>query len=79
MAEHETLRVQGRAARAMAGHGAALSASALLCAEEVHCRLDFDQEEKDQRSRYNGRQLKSWMDEVQEKFTSMKVNCPVPT
>lgn len=73
--EQETLRVHGRAARALANQSMPLSVCSVLKDEEIYNSIDMDVEDKDKhvRSRYNGRQLLSWLQDVDDKFEKIKV------
>ena len=74
-AEQETLRVHGKAARASANEGHALSACAILCSESPCYPLESEQEEsKDSRSRYSGRHFHGWLQEITEKYSKLKVS-----
>lgn len=72
--EQEILREHGRAARAMANQGIPLSACTLLRDVEIYNQLDVEQEEKEKkhRSRYNGRQFLSWLQDVDDKYDKIK-------
>lgn len=73
-AEQETLRVHGKAARASANEGHALSACAILCSESPCYPLESEQEEnKDSRSRYGGRHFHGWLQEIAEKYSRLKM------
>ena len=87
--EQETLRVHGRAARAMAQQvtGPPLSVCSILRDQEIYNPIDNSNEqggggggggaeeekEKQGRQRYNGRQFIAWLQEVDDKFDKIKV------
>ena len=72
--EQEILRVHGRAARALANQATPLSFCAILKDENIYNPIEAEQEEKDKnvRSRYNGRQFLSWLQDVDDKFEKIK-------
>lgn len=72
--EQEILRVHGRAARALANQSTPLSVCSILRDEEIYNTIDPEQEEKERgvRSRYNGRQFLSWLQDVDDKFEKIK-------
>ena len=74
--EQETLRVHARAARAMANQNMPLSACSILRDEDIYNPLDINVEDRDKtsRSRFNGRQLLSWLQDVDDKFEKLKVS-----
>ncbi|XP_053400907.1 ankyrin repeat domain-containing protein 12-like isoform X2 [Mercenaria mercenaria] len=71
--EQEILREHGRAARAIANQGTPLSVCTILRDEEIY-NFTEDQEEKDKknRTRYNGRQFLSWIQDVDDKYEKIK-------
>lgn len=75
--EQEILRVHGNAARASANQNTPFSVCAILRDEEIYNTIDSEQEEKERgsRSRYNGRQFLSWLQDVDDKFEKIKVGC----
>ena len=75
--EQEILRVHGQAARALANQSVPLSLCAIMC-DEAHSKPlepleGYDRVIKHSRSRYNGRQLISWQQDVTDKFEKIKV------
>ncbi|XP_026322920.1 ankyrin repeat domain-containing protein 11 isoform X3 [Hyposmocoma kahamanoa] len=72
--EQEILRVHGRAERAVANQALPFSVCTMLRDKEVYNVLAPEQEEKRnaQRSRCNGRQIKSWLQEVDDKWEKIK-------
>ncbi|XP_049885124.1 ankyrin repeat domain-containing protein 11 isoform X2 [Pectinophora gossypiella] len=72
--EQEILRVHGRAERAVANQALPFSVCTVLRDNEVYNVLAPEQEEKRnaQRSRCNGRQIKSWLQEVDDKWEKIK-------
>ncbi|XP_050360888.1 ankyrin repeat domain-containing protein 11 isoform X2 [Nymphalis io] len=72
--EQEILRVHGRAERAVANQALPFSVCTILRDKEVYNILAPDQEEKRnaQRSRCNGRQINSWLQEVDDKWEKIK-------
>lgn len=73
--EQEVLRVHGRAARALANQTTPLSMCAILRDEEIYNMIDPEVEEKEKigaRSRYNGRQFLSWLQDVDDKYEKIK-------
>ncbi|CAG4929429.1 unnamed protein product [Parnassius apollo] len=72
--EQEILRVHGRAERAVANQALPFSVCTILRDKEVYNVLALDQEEKRnaQRSRCNGRQINSWLQEVDDKWEKIK-------
>ena len=75
--EQEILRVHGQAARALANQSVPLSLCAIMC-DEAHSKpleplKGYDRVIKHSRSRYNGRQLISWQQDVTDKFEKIKV------
>ncbi|CAK1554100.1 unnamed protein product [Leptosia nina] len=72
--EQEILRVHGRAERAVANQALPFSVCTILRDKEVYNVLAPDQEEKRnaQRSRCNGRQINSWLQEVDDKWEKIK-------
>ncbi|XP_072931063.1 uncharacterized protein [Epargyreus clarus] len=72
--EQEILRVHGRAERAVANQALPFSVCTILRDREVYNVLAPDQEEKRnaQRSRCNGRQINSWLQEVDDKWEKIK-------
>ena len=72
--EQETLRVHGRAARAMVNQQTPLSVCTILRDEEIYNTIESDHDkDKNVRSRYNGRQLLSWLQDVDDKYEKIKV------
>ncbi len=73
--EQEILRVHGRAARAMKNQSTPLSMCAILRDEEVYNPITSEMEERERgaRSRYNGRQFLSWLQDVDDKYEKIKV------
>ena len=73
--EQEYVRVHGRAARAIANQGTPLSFCSILRDENMFNSIDPEAEEKEKnsRTRYNGRQFISWLQEVDDKFEKIKV------
>ncbi|XP_028162241.1 ankyrin repeat domain-containing protein 11 isoform X9 [Ostrinia furnacalis] len=73
--EQEILRVHGRAERAVANQALPFSVCTMLRDNEVYNVLAPEQEEKRnaQRSRCNGRQINSWLQEVDDKWEKIKV------
>ncbi|CAB3225426.1 unnamed protein product [Arctia plantaginis] len=72
--EQEILRVHGRAERAVANQSLPYSVCTILRDREVYNVLAPEQEEKRnaQRSRCNGRQINSWLQEVDDKWEKIK-------
>ncbi|KAM3968524.1 LOW QUALITY PROTEIN: uncharacterized protein ACR2FA_011277 [Aphomia sociella] len=72
--EQEILRVHGRAERAVANQALPFSVCTMLRDKEVYNVLAPEQEEKRnaQRSRCNGRQINSWLQEVDDKWEKIK-------
>lgn len=72
--EQEILRVHGRAARALANQGTPLSFCTILKDENIYTPVEGDQDEKEKntRTRYNGRQFLSWLQDVGDKFEKIK-------
>uniref|UniRef100_A0A2A4IXT6 Uncharacterized protein n=1 Tax=Heliothis virescens TaxID=7102 RepID=A0A2A4IXT6_HELVI len=72
--EQEILRVHGRAERAVANQSLPFSVCTILRDKEVYNVLAPEQEEKRnaQRSRCNGRQINSWLQEVDDKWEKIK-------
>lgn len=81
--EQETLRVHGRAARALASQDAPLGFCTILRDTEIynvyhpfHVRINVNKEEdrdrNTNRSHYNNRQFLSWLQDVDDKFEKMK-------
>ena len=72
--EQEIVRVHGRGARAMANQGTPFSFCSILRDENTF-NLDPETEAKkeDRRTRYNGRQFLSWLQEIDDKFEKLKV------
>nr|XP_034839695.1 ankyrin repeat domain-containing protein 12 isoform X5 [Maniola hyperantus] len=72
--EQEILRVHGRAERAVANQSLPFSVCTILRDKEVYNVQAPDQEEKRnaQRSRCNGRQINSWLQEVDDKWEKIK-------
>ena len=72
--EQEIIRVHGRRARALANQGTPLSFCAILRDENIFTPIEAEQEEKEKtiRSRYNGRQFLSWLQDVDDKFEKIK-------
>ncbi|XP_037977737.2 ankyrin repeat domain-containing protein 11 isoform X3 [Plutella xylostella] len=72
--EQEILRVHGRAERAVANQALPFSVCTILRDSEVYNVLAPEQEEKRnaQRSRCNGRQINSWLQEVDDKWEKIK-------
>lgn len=73
--EQEILRVHGRAARALANQSLPFSVCTILKDEEVYNMITPEQEEQDRnaRSRYNGRLFISWLQDVDDKWEKIKV------
>jgi len=73
-AEQEMIRVNGRAAHALAKHPVSLSFCSILKDENTFNAINPEQEhkEKDSRSRFNGRLFLAWHQEVSEKFEKIK-------
>ncbi|XP_069365140.1 protein phosphatase 1 regulatory subunit 12A-like isoform X3 [Maniola hyperantus] len=73
--EQEILRVHGRAERAVANQSLPFSVCTILRDKEVYNVQAPDQEEKRnaQRSRCNGRQINSWLQEVDDKWEKIKM------
>ncbi|XP_052816247.1 ankyrin repeat domain-containing protein 12-like isoform X2 [Mya arenaria] len=71
--EQEILREHGRWARVLANQGTPLSVCTVLRDEEIYNFME-DQEEKDKknRTRYNGRQFLSWIQDVDDKYEKIK-------
>ncbi|KAG8179959.1 hypothetical protein JTE90_015408 [Oedothorax gibbosus] len=69
--EQEILRVHGRSARAMANQTVPLSVCSVLKDEEIYNVLE-DDKDKNVRSRYNGRLLLSWLQDVDDKWKKIK-------
>jgi len=72
--EQEILRVHGRAARAVANQAQPFSACTYLRDQEVYNVITAEQEEKhrNDRSRYNGRLFRSWLQDVDDKWEKIK-------
>ncbi|XP_023941951.2 ankyrin repeat domain-containing protein 11 isoform X2 [Bicyclus anynana] len=72
--EQEILRVHGRAERAVANQALPFSVCTILRDKEVYNVSAPEQEEKRnaQRSRCNGRQINSWLQEVDDKWEKIK-------
>ncbi|KAK7115308.1 uncharacterized protein [Littorina saxatilis] len=73
--EQEILREHARAARAVANQNQPLSVCTILCEEEIYNLQELDQGEdrdKSSRSRYNGRQFYSWLQDVGDKYDNIK-------
>jgi len=72
--EQEILRVHGRAARALANQSLPFSVCTILKDEEVYNVITPEQEEdRNARSRYNGRLFPSWLQDVDDKWEKIKV------
>jgi len=73
--EQEILREHGRAARAMANQTLPFSVCTILREEEIYNQQELEQAEdrdKNVRSRYNGRQFISWLQDVDDKYAKIK-------
>ncbi|XP_076449038.1 uncharacterized protein LOC143285550 isoform X3 [Babylonia areolata] len=73
--EQEILREHARAARAVANQNQPLSVCTILCEEEIYNLHELDQvdeRDKSSRSRYNGRQFLSWLQDVGDKYNNIK-------
>ncbi|KAK2717513.1 hypothetical protein QYM36_006332 [Artemia franciscana] len=72
--EQEILRVHGRAARASANQSLPYSACTILRDEEVYNPITPEQEAKEinARSRFTGRLLLSWLQDVDDKWEKIK-------
>jgi len=71
--EQEILRVHGRAARALANQSLPYSVCTILRDREIYTTIDPNQEEnRDIRSRYNGRVFFSWLQDVDDKWEKIK-------
>ncbi|XP_005105958.1 ankyrin repeat domain-containing protein 11 [Aplysia californica] len=73
--EQEILREHGRAARAMANQTLPFSVCTILREEEIYNQQELEQVEdrdKNVRSRYNGRQFLSWLQDVDDKYAKIK-------
>jgi len=73
--EQEILREHGRAARAMANQTLPFSVCTILREEEIYNQQELEQAEdrdKNVRSRYNGRQFLSWLQDVDDKYAKIK-------
>ncbi|KAI8791226.1 ankyrin repeat domain-containing protein 12 isoform X1 [Biomphalaria glabrata] len=73
--EQEILREHGRAARAMANQTLPFSVCTILREEEIYNQQELEQVEdrdKNVRSRYNGRQFLSWLQDVDDKYEKIK-------
>ncbi|XP_046575490.1 ankyrin repeat domain-containing protein 11-like [Haliotis rubra] len=71
--EQEILREHGRAARALANQSLPLSVCTILKDEEIYNMQELEQaEDKHVRSRYNGRQFISWIQDVGDKYDKIK-------
>ncbi|KAH9502675.1 hypothetical protein Btru_074075 [Bulinus truncatus] len=73
--EQEILREHGRAARAMANQTLPFSVCTILREEEIYNQQELEQVEdrdKNTRSRYNGRQFLSWLQDVDDKYEKIK-------
>ncbi|XP_059149695.1 ankyrin repeat domain-containing protein 11-like isoform X2 [Physella acuta] len=73
--EQEILREHGRAARAMANQTLPFSVCTILREEEIYNQQELEQVEdrdKSVRSRYNGRQFISWIQDVDDKYEKIK-------
>ncbi|CAL1533621.1 unnamed protein product [Lymnaea stagnalis] len=73
--EQEILREHGRAARAMANQTLPFSVCTILREEEIYNQQELEQVEdrdKNVRSRYNGRQFFSWIQDVDDKYEKIK-------
>lgn len=74
MVEQEILRVHGRAARAMANQTVPLSVCTVLKDEEVYSQLEPEQDERERnaRTRFTGRHLLSWLQDIDDKWDKVK-------
>ncbi|XP_025114689.1 LOW QUALITY PROTEIN: ankyrin repeat domain-containing protein 11-like [Pomacea canaliculata] len=73
--EQEILREHARAARAIANQSQPLSVCTILREEEIYNLPELEQveeREKNSRSRYNGRQFLSWIQDVGDKYETIK-------
>lgn len=73
--EQEIVRVYGNAARAVANQNVPLSVCSILKDEEVYNHVEPEQEEKERntaRTRYTGRLLLSWLQDVDDKWEKIK-------
>ncbi|KAL4235180.1 ankyrin repeat [Mactra antiquata] len=74
--EQEILRVHGRAACALANQGTPLSVCAILRDEEIYNftedQVRLEEKDKKNRTRYNGRQFLSWLQDVDDKYEKIK-------
>lgn len=74
--EQEILRVHTKAARSISYQPAPYSVCTLIKDEEIYNLITPEQEEKDRnaRSRFNGRLLLSWLQDVDDKWEKIKVS-----
>lgn len=74
--EQEILREHGRAARALANQGTPLSVCTILRDEEIYNftedQVRLEEKDKKNRTRYNGRQFLSWIQDVDDKYEKIK-------
>ncbi|XP_041375498.1 ankyrin repeat domain-containing protein 11-like [Gigantopelta aegis] len=73
--EQEVLREHGRAARALANQSIPFSVCSILNDEDIYNLQEIEQVEtrdKNVRSRYNGRQFFSWLQDVEDKYEKIK-------
>lgn len=73
--EQEMLREHARAARAQNNQSIPLSVCTILRDEEIYNLIEAEQveeREKNVRSRYNGRQFISWIQDVGDKYDKIK-------
>lgn len=74
--EQEILREHGRAARAIANQGTPLSMCTILRDQEIYNftedQVRLEEKDKKNRTRYNGRQFLSWIQDVDDKFEKIK-------
>ncbi|CAH1780189.1 unnamed protein product [Owenia fusiformis] len=76
--EQEVVRVHGRAARALANQSVPFSACTILKDEDIYnmynldAEMAADEKDKNVRSRYNGRQFLSWIQDVDDKYMKIK-------
>ena len=73
----EILRVHGRAARALANQALPYSACTVLLDEDVYndatTTTTADEKSRDVRSRFNGRTFLSWLQDIDDKWMTIKV------
>ncbi|XP_002731369.1 ankyrin repeat domain-containing protein 12-like, partial [Saccoglossus kowalevskii] len=73
-AEQEIMRVHGNAARASANQSTPYSVCSILRDQEIYNMPDLQGEEdaKNIRTRFNGRQFFSWLRDVDDKYAKLK-------